>query len=480
MLNKNILYIIVLSLSLLLTGCKNSDDSISSNTEVETLIEDELSQEELNKVNNYKISISLDQRNKSYTAKQSTTFVNDTGRDLREIYFRLYPNAFDEGYIDLDEVKINNRDSKYEIEGASGTVLKIELEQILLKGEEISVDLKYFVKLPLMEERFGYNKDTMNLGNWYPVLSVYDKDGWSREPYYEFGDPFYTDISNYDVDISVEKEWVVASSGNILSENIKGDIKTYKIEAKLIRDFAFVASSDFKIREEIADDTLIKIYYKRNDKDLVEESLKYSRDSLRLFNSVFGKYPYGTYSVVFTEFSTGMEYPGISFIGEQYFEKSKKNVLEQLIVHETAHQWWYGLVGNNQVRESWLDEGLTSYSEIIYMREMYGEDVGDAYFREEYKDTYDEYNKYYIGEDDIVNKPLNKFRNGSDYEFLVYIKSVMILKSIEEQYEREVFLKVLQTFFNDNKYKNATSDDFSKAFTKVTGDSFEDVSNKYK
>src|SRR5699024_596396 len=148
-------------------------------------------------------------------------------------------------------------------------------------------------------------------------------------------------------------------------------------------------SEDFTIAQKEVDGTLVKLYYLDENPSMMKKSLEIGENSLKVFNKLFGQYPYGAYSIVMTEFPTGMEYPGIVFISEDYFREELSSRLEQVIVHETAHQWWYGLVGNDQIKEAWLDESLASYSESIYYKEIYGEEIGKQYFDQNIKIGYD-------------------------------------------------------------------------------------------
>lgn len=85
-------------------------------------------------------------------------------------------------------------------------ILKINLPKELKKGETIEINMTYKVQIPPCRSRFGYGNNTVQIGNWYPILSVYDKNGWNNDPYYIFGDPFYSDIANYKVKLSVPKK----------------------------------------------------------------------------------------------------------------------------------------------------------------------------------------------------------------------------------------------------------------------------------
>lgn len=486
--------ILILIIILSLTGCKEGTP-----LNADALIVKNLNGINESKINEYKIEVDLNTENMIYKGKQTVSYKNNTGVDLENIYFHLYPNAFKSletapilfnleekmdplsykrGYIDIVKVKQNGKDLSWNVEGDKDTILNIKLDKPLEKGKSTELYLEYTVKLPTTKDRFGYHDKGINFGNWYPILCVYDEKGWNLDPYYKVGDPFYSEISNYNVSITTPKDIIVAASGKIISETEKGDKKTYKIEGPLIRDFAWAASKDFVIKEKKIEDTIIKLYSINNDSNLINESLKIGENSIKTFNKVFGKYPYNVYTIVNTEFPSGMEYPGIVFISNDYFHKHLINILEKVIVHETAHQWWYGLVGNNQVKEPWLDEGLTTYSEVIYINEIYGNKKAKEYYDQDIKLGY-EYAVQYLGENEVVNKPLSEFAGWSDYGLLVYTRAAMFIDRIKEDFGEEVLYKILNTYYGKYKFHNAKTEDFIKVCEEVTNTSFEGLVKEY-
>ena len=190
--------LIILAIFLLtLLGCTRGEA-----LGTDTLIDEDLNNIILEDLTEYRIDVELDEKNKTYTGWQYTTFTNTTGLPLEEIYFNLYPNAFrdlegapimltqeftdplryDKGYIDILEVSIDDRnlDLLYEVVGENNTLLKVSLDNKLEPGDKIELFLGYDAKLPNVKERFGYGQRAMNFGNWYPILCVYDEDGWSR------------------------------------------------------------------------------------------------------------------------------------------------------------------------------------------------------------------------------------------------------------------------------------------------------------
>ena len=487
------LYIVLVLLIILLIGC-NKGEALG----IDTLIDTSINIDQDN-INQYKIEVELDEENKSYRGKQWTTYVNNTTIPLEEVYFHIYPNAFKSletapiifdqiyenplsyigGSIDIINISASNENLEYLVMGEDETLLYIKLDEPILPNDKVDLYLEYSVDLPSSKDRFGYGDRVINGGNWYPIACVYDIDGWNLEPYYKIGDPFYSDISNYKVEMITSKDTIIASSGNVLTEEIKDDKKIYQIEGKLIRDFAWVASKEFKIKEVMVENTMVKLYYLDTKSFMINQSLDVAAKAISIFNRVFGAYPYGQYSIVMTEFPSGMEFPGLVFINNDYYLYSRRDILEQVIVHETAHQWWYGVVGSNQVKEAWLDEGLTTYSESIYYSEAYGDKIGVAYFNKNIREGYEYGRKYYLGSDQNINKHLKEFSGWNEYGILVYLKGAMFINQIKEDYGEEVLYEIYEKYYSNNKFNNATTEDFIKLCEEVTGDSFDRIINEW-
>lgn len=462
-----------------------------------TLVVDDYNGIDLNMIHKYEIEVDFNPINKTYTGYQRLTYVNNTKATLEEVYFHLYPNAYKRletapilfnedtlskgyvpGYIEIKEAKVEGEEADYFVEGQGDTILKVDLSAPLKDREKIEIELRYEGKLPLNIDRFGYGENVFNFGNWYPIACVYDDSGWNLDPYYSLGDPFYSDVANYDVKIKVPKDMVVASSGTIVREKRHRDRTIYHIEGRLIRDFAWVASEDFLVMESYAGDTLVKLYALEEDEAAAKIAMEAGIKSLELFSTLFGKYPYGVYSIVMTGFPTGMEYPGIAFINKEYYSESYKDYLEQVIVHETAHQWWYGVVGNDQIDEPWLDEALATYSEVIYMHNIYGEGAGKDYYRYYFQLPY-EYMVDNIETDGRILKSLDDFKSWDEYGLLVYTKGAMFINSIREDFGMDTLYDILKEYYGRYRFTFAKTEDFIHICEEVTGRSFQDRFNNW-
>ena len=160
-----------------------------------------------------------------------------------------------------------------------------------------------------------------------------------------------------------------------------------------------------------------------------------------------------------------MEYPNLVMIGEEFYGPG--DFLEYVIVHETAHQWWYGLVGNNQVVEAWLDEALAEYSTILYYENIYGKKIGKSVYETAIL------NPYKLYEAENIPKPilrhLSQFSDWRDYSGTVYYKGAIMLKYLEGRMGKAKLREALCYYFEENLYKNTSTVDFIEAINHVTG-----------
>lgn len=487
-------------LLVILTGCKDKEVPQDQGIKA-TLIVEDLNGIDLKRVNQYTIDAVFSPLEATLRAKQQVSYVNQEDIPLEEIYFHLYPNAFkteatapflfddfqraypngfEPGYIELDKVTVNGQSAQYKISGDQQTIMGIKLAKPLAVGAKTKIEMTYTIKLPPAQERFGYGEETFNFGNWYPVAAVYDESGWNLDPYYAVGDPFYSDVSNYDVTIRTPKDMIVAASGNILRDEIQEKDRVWKIEALLMRDFAWVASENFEVVEKDVEGTILKMYYIKGQ-DLKDEIKEFTttvgEDALKVFNKAYGKYPYGQYSIVQTNFPSGMEYPGIVFIGKDYYNDYAREYLEIVIVHETAHQWWYGVVGNDEIDEAWLDESLTTYGEVVYAMEMFGEKEG-----QEYERVYNEAEYHEVAstiKDKRMLKPLDEFEGWDDYGPVIYNGGAMFMNEIYKTYGKDKLYSIFSKYYDQYRFKNATTEDFKGICIEVLGTDVEPLFQRW-
>lgn len=424
-------------------------------------------------LNNYIIDVVFDNKTKTIKCNQNLTYVNNTGQKLDKIYLHIYPNAFskesiapfeeeemkkaypngfNKGYIDIKNILNNKEQLSYNIHGDKNDILEIELNKELLPNEKYSIDFKYNVKIPNCLGRFGYGQSTINITNWFPIACVYDDRGWNLKSYETIGDPFYSEISNFNITVLTPSKYDIATTGNINKEDVGKTQKLYKMSANRVRDFAMILSDEFIINKDSYEDTTI-ITYNLN-KDLVKESTKIARDSIKIFSELFGKYPYKTYSVVSSDFFIGgMEYPTLVMIDKTLYNKENEFLLEYVIAHETAHQWWYSVIGNDEITYPWIDESLTEYSTILYFENKYGKSTSDKLIRtmELQTERYNSKNMF---------KSSTDFKNSTEYSLNVYTKGAVVFSKIRKEVGDKVFFNTLREYYQSYMFKNVNQEEF--------------------
>ncbi|MDD3839446.1 MAG: M1 family metallopeptidase [Clostridia bacterium] len=489
--------IIITLILIILFVCINIFLNTADKNKSKQLLEDNFSQREIKAsewLNEYFMDVVLDTDLKKLDVMQKIKYVNNEGTELESIYFHLYPNAyksqdtapfeeqdlkraypngFNSGHIKIDKIEVNGKGAKYSISGQGETILELQLKDKIKPLDELDIDIKYIVKLPNSLGRFGYGDFTINSANWYPVLCVYDDTGWSKYPYYAIGDPFYSHVANYNVKITAPSSWIIASTGNVMDKKERGDLTTWDIKALAVRDFAFIASDKFMVSSKSLKDIQVHSYY--FTKDFGERALKYASDAIDVFNEYFGDYPYGQFSVVQTDFFIGgMEYPNVVMIDKSLYNDASKFLLEYVIAHETAHQWWYSTVGNNEIEEAWLDESLTEYSTMIYFEQVYGKQMRDEIFKSMIVDKYDRNRAKDKEQKEIILKPVDEFENMTDYDSLVYAKGAMMLDSLRKSLGDDVFKDIMMTYYRNNAFGISSTQEFIDVCEQVSGQKLDD------
>ena len=451
------------------------------------------SKSELEKVSknltSYAISAEFNDETKEISATETIVFYNNTDSELEYLCLHLYPRAFRKGavikpYTALTEascfpnginfgdlivlkVRVNAETKDFELIGEDEDILKINFGFKLTQKKSIQIEIDFNLIIPNSTHRFGWFERNVNLGNWYPIVCVFQNGEFDLTPYYATGDPFYSDLANYEVQIEYPSEYLIGSTGEInIEKNMQKNIA--KIAARAVRDFAMCLSIDSKITK--TNSGKIDVFYlSENDEKNSEKYADISKKAIEFFSDYFGKYPYSTITVVKTPFIYGgMEYPNIVFISNSV--DNEKEFLK-VIVHEIAHQWWYGVVGNNETKDAWLDESISEYSTALFFAH-----------NEEYGISYDEFvsealSSYLLYVDVIqtlrgdvntkMNLAVNEYQNDYEYSYMVYVKGVIMFDSLKNMVGEKSVVAGLKKYYESNKFKIASPEDFFDAFDKA-------------
>ena len=236
-----------------------------------------------------------------------------------------------------------------------------------------------------------------------------------------------------------------------------------------IIDFVWSTSPKFLLKTRKWNNTDISLYIQESHKSLENRYIESAIKALDYLDKHIGSYPYPNLTIVDPPFngikSGGMEYPGL--ITGFAFLKLPKNIrsLEAVVIHETIHQYFMGLIASNEFEEAWLDEGFTAYLETRIMDEIYGENKSIINFMGvQIGDLTIQRDAYLHGPNAKAAETFRfswDFPNNS-YAELCYSKPAIFLTTLERILGRKLMDKILQEYFNKFKFKHPCSQDFIK------------------
>jgi len=262
---------------------------------------------------------------------------------------------------------------------------------------------------------------------------------------------------------------VVATSGSLVSETDNDDgSRTLHCVSGPMRDFNVVMSRDFVVESTTVGQTAINSFYLPMDEAVGERVLQYVSEALRTYNERFGLYPFTEFDAVETSTTAaGIEYPGLIVIAQRFYEEGQEGgFFEFATAHEVAHQWWYSMVGSDQVDEPWLDEALTNYSTLLYIEDIHGQREAQSilagYFEDPYQQVVEE------GRDAVVAQPVAAFSE-EDYAPIVYGKGPLFFHAMRQEVGDETYFAIMKEYLRQHKYKIATPESFLKVAESVSG-----------
>lgn len=406
----------------------------------------------------YKLDVTYDDKKHQISGSMSVQFVNNLNKTLEHIYFNLWPNAkeLNGGGVQVDNIQLNNKPVNFDVKKT-----KLDIFGLTLKPEnKASIKMEFTVTVPKMRSRFGWYDTNISLGNWFPILAVHDNESWNLDPYFASGESFYSVTSDFDVTLRTNKGQVIATTGQSFGKvTMEDGLAVHHFEAKNARDFAIVMNSAFNQSTIIENGVQINVFYEEKDK----KSAKYMMDSalysLSLYGKLFGKYPWSELDIIGMPLNEGlgMEYPQLVMINLK--SEKDKYAIYHTTEHEIAHQWFYGAVGNNQYDEPWLDESFASFASYIAFHDK----------KPNFKWVRAISKKYYH-----LTSPVSTFtgRAADDglkmYGDVIYDYGAKVLNELRKKLGDDVFYKGMQAYFEEMKFKVATTADFVRVMEQTS------------
>lgn len=431
--------------------------------------------------NEYNISLDINYETNMVKGVENVMFYNGTGEELNSIYFNMPLNAFskeaeyqpyfsehkekifygdkDYGYIDVSKVRIEGEEAYFTTEL---TALQVNLSEKLPPGKKIEITLQFEAYIPKINHRTGSNKNALWLGNFIPTVAVYNRGEFRINPYYKVGESFYAETANYKVSVSASPKYKVIAPGtsSVKEEN---NVRITTFTAKVIRDFSIVLLDSTYTQKEIVtkDDVKITLYYRSNLKN-PEEILNTAKSAMEFYNSYIGSsYFYEKFDIVETGLfmPCGMEYSQMTFVDEAHLNSSGA---QRTVAHEIAHQWFYNMVGNDPVKDPWMDEALASFMSDKF----YGQNEENLHRRleAEYKSLQESDASLYKLSDD-----LSVYKSWEEYYNTQYLKGKLMIYSLYLKMGDEKFKTFINLYYSKYSYKIASPKDFISSAEEVYG-----------
>ncbi len=461
---------------------------------------------------NYTIDVTLDDLNHILRGFETIEYINNSPNTIDEIYIHLWPNAYkndqtafakqmlengetsfyfskdnERGYIDSLDFFINGKGTTWAFDINHNDIAKIILNNPLKPGDKCSISTPFLVKIPTVFSRLGHDKQTYNITQWYPKPAVYDINGWNQMPYLNQGE-FYSEFGSFDVNITLPKNYIVAATGVLLSDDeisfrktkgknineientyCKTPMKTIRFKQDSIHDFAWFASKNFGILKNyvvIGDKTIETFVYSQKKEDLISNNSDAIKTALTYYSENAGIYPYSHATLVKSGLKAGggMEYPMITVC--DYLNS-------QIIIHEVGHNWFYGILGNNERRYPWMDESINSFFEseagkpdsLSVLQTKKQNFINNA---TDFSLELMAENAMRLNTAQAVGLQSEDYTE-LNYGTMVYGKGAVIFNHLQGYLGKELFKKCFNTYYETWKFKHPLPGDIQDVFEKVSG-----------
>ncbi len=467
----------------------------------------------------YKMEVDMDVKNYQYKGKQTLAYTNNSPDTLYRVYYHLFNNAFQpnscmdariKSIKDPDgrmvtKVKIENKEvkqsrianlkpneigflniSNLKQDGIElknkvvSTILEVDLAKPLLPHTTTTFTLDFNGQVPVQIRRSGRNNKegvALSMTQWYPKLAEYDYEGWQADPY--IAREFHGVWGNFDVKITIDKNYVLGGSGYLQNPNEIGHnyqdngvlvtipkkqkTLTWCFYAPNVHDFAWAADPNY-IHDKLQTNfgTTLHFLYKNNPK-IIENWKKLqpkTAELMQIYNQTVGKYPYKQYSVI-QGGDGGMEYAMCTLIlGEGSFEG-----LLGVTAHEMAHSWFQQVLASNEAKNSWMDEGFTTWLENFGLNEIA--------INKQVNPHSDSYLGYYAlvksGKEEPQTTHSDRYLENRSYSIDAYSKGNIFLTQLQYLIGKENMMKTLKRYFADFKFTHPTPNDIKHTAEKVSG-----------
>ncbi len=404
----------------------------------------------------YVLSAELDFGWKTLVVQQQATIPNPSSQPISEIVLVVQPNWYP-GVFQLQSLTWGDGSpvASYSLEGIR---LTIALAEPLPPGESQQFALGYTLKLTPLERGeefgpnpFGYTSRQVNLTDWYPFAPPFTEAGWLVHNPWFYGEHLVYPVADFEVEFRLSN----APAGTLIAASApdEGDGDTHRYRMQAARNFVLSISPEYQLFERQVGEVTLLGYAFLYDAEIGEAAFEATVEAYALYSELFGPYPHRSLTMVEADFNHGMEYAGLYYLSKGFFntyDGSPASYLVAIAVHETAHQWWFGLVGNDQALEPWLDEALCTYSERLFYEKRYPEAL----------DWWWEFRVNYYQPAGWVDSDLYTAGGYRPYRDAVYLQGALFLEELRTLVGDQAFFAFLRDYLARLTNGLATTADF--------------------
>ncbi len=460
------------------------------------------------RVTSYRIDARLDPAARTVTAHQLLHWRNTTAVPATDLYFHLYLNAFsnnrttlmrempdrvewwtkrfpDEwGGIDVTAIHLAGADVTNRLEAVAGpgdnpfdrTVVRLPLDRPVPPGGDVEVDFDFAVRLPHVFMRSGHSAPFFFVAQWFPKLGVFENGRWTCRPYYATTE-FFADFGTYDVRLTVPTDYVVGHTGTNQGERDNGDgTKTVAVHADDVHDFAWTADPRFRVIEDEIGQVHVRVLMQPGHRAQTDRYLGALRVAMERYAAWFGPYPYPVLTVVDPGpgglAASGMEYPMLITVGTTWWMPRGLRFPERIAVHEFGHQYWYGIVANNELDDAWMDEGINSYVEGRIMDEVYG--AGTSYLDflglRLGSAAFDRLSYLANPSFDPITRPAYEMLDPGSYRSVTYAKTALVLDTLDRRLGGDRLREALRSYYEAWRFRHPNGADWRAAIARSVGE----------
>ena len=383
-------------------------------------------------------------------------FWNHLDNPLHEIYLMLWPNdtqyqaAMVAGPVFIREKII---DPKQELDGLA---LRVDLALPLAPGEMIDLGLPFRIEVETMRpsapRRFGITDGVLIAPTFYPLIPRIVDGEWDVRQAPLGGDTTNSDIALYQLQVTAPVSFDLVVSGvEILNETI-GDLQRLTYVTGPMRDVA-IALADFVDESRQVGDITVTAWVLQDHVGDLDKVLDSAILQMQVLGDLVGSYPYPELDIVDAPHAFGgIEYPGLVFIGTL-----GTHWVVEPTVHEVAHQWFYGLIGDDQISEPWLDEAAATYAEALYYEHALGSGRATS-FLSDLRAIVREHPDPTMP----IGLPVGDYASNADYAVFVYLKGALFFDALRGEIGDRSFGEFLKVYYRQHLYGFATGSEFQE------------------